>query len=1107
MGKRARKTRWRTLDIADEHSDSEESNTNSSAVSSRYSRSNSNGYYSYSSNNYSYSSQSTPARRKFSHYESSTKSTRSSSTTSENKITFNEDEYTRITTPRQDVLFKKGYLNKPKSYLTQTSTGTSTISTGNSTENGTPDHQSADLDYESQFVFPNGFMDQNGIYYVNSYEPYPLMLFNPPPYYQDYSNHKSKRYSTGSLSESVSPNNEETTSQDYSQSGGEASNGAVSDYSGGPPGVISMVYSNYYVNNTCTPPDLINGQNLGSEPVKKLKKRRERKSSKTIPGDSSECSDENSNHDAKQHYRPQQQQQQQSTPQETPNTTPEKSNETLHQHNNDDDSTKKTEETNHQETTIVTKSSTLKADAEEFVPRNYQQLQIKMIPPNFVPIPLVPIGDYASHPAAFIPPPQTSAGFPINFIPQPLPGQKIFPPGFVNYATPVTIVNEPKIEEESEEKGNDQQTAATPFHTPSRVDSAQLHSKTIDIATVVSKLEAVKKQEIMYPAGENNATVTVAVNETQPFRNTPRFNKTHKKNYYNKYMRNPAPSESPKHFVELKPKTEQSPMRYPAEKSACENRKGIRSNKYHLESSPRKTLNQKSVTTESKEHTQVELKTCSSSTNQWISVSSRKKKYKCKNVEEINDKEEAIVKEDDCFESYDVNQLVDVVPPTRQEEDKVKFEEILTSIPQSEITKAHQSAEIVIADIPEVRDIEKEMFSAKPEEEVVVLELPVTEVEVPLKKKSKKGVHKSSVKKVIITDVFEDSNVVEVEEVKVPSNIRSITKNLDETKNTVKEFPEKEQQKKSKKKKKNKIVEKEAVDVNVNNNIPDESSKETISNIPITLKSDKTTDEISLELDKLIQKGMYSSLQEKIKSINVDEPDQDEFFKIIKTPLLTNHQNHHNHHEAVMKTPDFNRIFQSTRQFLKPNMVSVEHDHRDINKVDDTNFKLLNSSTADAAYSGPGHVLNAMIEIPIPETPTNEDREKENVEKNYSIIKAVTEWMDKTRQSKPEVELLKCPSVIKEEFIYAYEDINEQLDDNDDDDDENDDLLENQECDLMSVVSENSCDLTMKDNVVVSCVECCDKSAANNESNKMKKVTAINSGSRNRVPATSCCLQ
>ncbi|XP_058065418.1 uncharacterized protein LOC131215058 [Anopheles bellator] len=40
--------------------------------------------------------------------------------------TINDDEYTRITTPRQDVLFKKGYLSRPKP-----TTGTTTASTSN----------------------------------------------------------------------------------------------------------------------------------------------------------------------------------------------------------------------------------------------------------------------------------------------------------------------------------------------------------------------------------------------------------------------------------------------------------------------------------------------------------------------------------------------------------------------------------------------------------------------------------------------------------------------------------------------------------------------------------------------------------------------------------------------------------------------------------------------------------------------------------------------------------------------------------------------------------------------------------------------------------------
>lgn len=50
----------------------------------------------------------------------------------------------------------------------------------------------------------------------------------------------------------MSPNNEEATSQDLSQSG-DVSNGGVSDYSGGPP-VYNMIYPGYYVNGVGTPP-------------------------------------------------------------------------------------------------------------------------------------------------------------------------------------------------------------------------------------------------------------------------------------------------------------------------------------------------------------------------------------------------------------------------------------------------------------------------------------------------------------------------------------------------------------------------------------------------------------------------------------------------------------------------------------------------------------------------------------------------------------------------------------------------------------------------------------------------------------------------------------
>ncbi|GJQ83450.1 hypothetical protein Trydic_g8577 [Trypoxylus dichotomus] len=281
MGKKTRKTRWRTLPIADE-SDSEESNALSGSHHSSSKSYHHRPFYS----KFSYSSQSTPTRR----FPYEPKSTRSSSTASENKITFNEDEYTKITTPRQDVLFKKGYLRKPKNYQTQTSTGNSTASTGNSTGNGTPDHQSADgtegtdLEYESQFVFPNGFVDQNGIYYINSYEHYPLVVYNPPMCYPEYPLSRTKRHSTGSLTESTSPHTEET-SQDLSQSGGEnTGNGPEFNH------VYNVIYPGYYYNGVCSPNVTTNGQ-AATDP-RKIKKKRRRKISKTVNQDETTSSED-----------------------------------------------------------------------------------------------------------------------------------------------------------------------------------------------------------------------------------------------------------------------------------------------------------------------------------------------------------------------------------------------------------------------------------------------------------------------------------------------------------------------------------------------------------------------------------------------------------------------------------------------------------------------------------------------------------------------------------------------------------------------------------------------------------------------------------------------
>ncbi|XP_053598458.1 putative uncharacterized protein DDB_G0277255 isoform X2 [Microplitis demolitor] len=119
----------------------------------------------------------------------------SPSRSSQPKIIFDENEYTRITTPRQDVLFKKGYLARKKVW---SGNNASTSATPSTTESQSASHSTADgsettedpqlLDYRENGLeeFPNAeppaqmsygtFYDHASGYY---YE-YPVMVVGPP---------------------------------------------------------------------------------------------------------------------------------------------------------------------------------------------------------------------------------------------------------------------------------------------------------------------------------------------------------------------------------------------------------------------------------------------------------------------------------------------------------------------------------------------------------------------------------------------------------------------------------------------------------------------------------------------------------------------------------------------------------------------------------------------------------------------------------------------------------------------------------------------------------------------------------------------------------------
>lgn len=638
MGKKNKKTRWRTLTLNGHQSDSEDSLlTAGDNYQRKYSK-------------FSYSTHSSPIRK----FEpDSSKTTRSNSTTSEKKATFNEDEYTRITTPRQDVLFKKGYLNKPKVYQTQTSTGT--CSTANSTSTCTPDHQSADgmegtdVEYESQFVFPNGFIDQNGIYYVNSFEPFPIVVYNAPICYAEYPNSRTKRYSTDSMAESVSPQNEES--------------GAT---------------------NVSTQPS-------DEEQPVRLKKRRRRKisPSKSVTSEASS------------------------------------------------DDVFKTEERDAQDVVKVENKSGLKADAEEFIPRNLQafdpNLHFFNVPPNFIPVP----------PPPFVP---------INFI---SPAQ--------NFVNVIPEVQEAKPDADAKKKTD------------------------IDIAKIVWKLEEAAKEQ----DGKKSY---------KP-KTRPRFG-----HYQNR-----------ERHADWKPKTVEAAAAPPAR---------ILGNAKPVEKKTEIKVVPSPVRAPRK-------------SNQWIAVASRKKR-KNKGAEEEAPVEEAVEESpplsDDLFESFDVNQLIDVVPLSQAPQPE-------TSLPQPEIaTESVKSEPDISTPPPEVR-------------------------------KKKKKTIKIATKKVIVTDFPPVENVEVAEEPPcepvAPEESTEAEEKIiaeEESVKSVSETPEK----KKKKKKKPVILTTNPTPISDTYDFLLETSDDF---------DKKTNVEISQELDRMIQKGMYSNLEGKIRSMNIDLDDA--FFRVL----------------------------------------------------------------------------------------------------------------------------------------------------------------------------------------------------------------------------------
>uniref|UniRef100_A0A1Q3FQH4 Putative serine/threonine-protein kinase kinx n=1 Tax=Culex tarsalis TaxID=7177 RepID=A0A1Q3FQH4_CULTA len=122
----------------EEQQDQDRGTTNSSSFSNGYRTSSSHHYPPSHHRNYSrahhhYSGSNRKSHHGGSYYRSSSSSTVEVRNEQTSSVTINEDEYTKITTPRQDVLFKKGYLSRPKKHLSTTTSENGMAVNGSST--------------------------------------------------------------------------------------------------------------------------------------------------------------------------------------------------------------------------------------------------------------------------------------------------------------------------------------------------------------------------------------------------------------------------------------------------------------------------------------------------------------------------------------------------------------------------------------------------------------------------------------------------------------------------------------------------------------------------------------------------------------------------------------------------------------------------------------------------------------------------------------------------------------------------------------------------------------------------------------------------------------
>lgn len=418
------------------------------------------------------------------------------------------------------------------------------------------------------------------------------------------------------------------------------------------------------------------------------------------------------------------------------------------------------------------------------------------------------------------------------------------------------------------------------------------------------------------------------------------------------------------------------------------------------------------------------------STNQWISVSNRKKR-RSNNVsnaqedlpvEDLDstldiDNSSSVIKADlvlqeavqanieqtgdDGFEEYDVDKLVDVVVREIQEVTVVELENGLE-------TSVEEEAELKVVQEIKIEATEEDLKTS----DVIGRDVDEwKETKVSIKKPNNKN--SKQIKRVMVTDNIPPILTKETPVKKVVDPPKKVE---EPTKTQEKKDSASTPSKSSKKSNKKKSTTKASIESSPGSSKDrkDDTTSCSFDFLPSN-SADKTNIEVSQELDLLIQRGMYSSLEEKIRSFNITASN-DGFFKTIKYYGAEAHVTA----ESTLGNRDFNGILKD----LKPALLNSKVDFglSRINLPKDVSQTMAKQQTT--GNNGYQDFLGLGPDLHEPDKGTStieqeQDSSREvspTSEVDFPITRAVKEWMSKTREITPEVELLKSPTTILKQF-------------------------------------------------------------------------------------------